>query len=560
MSSSSGDYDARTAEIEVPRSWKGQVERRDRARVRVPVLTVLFHPNPVRIGDRLWLSAVMSGGEVEISRLSPSFSAPGEEAGHALADPYLSRTPIRFRQGSAGEVTLDRAGSQTEIRVDGVAVQEATFSPQDVERGVVLELSRRVILLLHHLPPMGRQEPPRFGMVGESEAVLRLRQEIERVADLEVPVLLRGPTGTGKELAAQGIHEASRRRERPLVSVNMAAIPPTLAASELFGAVKGAFTGSDRTRVGYFRKADGGTIFLDEVGEAPPEVQVMLLRVLETGDIQSVGAAQHDRVDVRVLAATDQDLEAAIRTGRFRAPLLHRLAGFSIRVPPLRERRDDIGRLLFHFLKEELSTVGEESRLFPTRAQAPPWLPASIVARLVGYDWPGNVRELRNVARQLVIGSRGADQVQVTPEVEAVLRAAEAGADERRQSPSREEGLETTLTPSTAAPPARPDAEGPDPDKEAYRSPSDVSEDELLEVLQRHRWTVKPAAAELGVSRASLYNLMERSSQVRKASDLTREEIEASRDSHGGDLAAMVDDLQVSRRGLEMRMKELKLR
>jgi len=548
--SSTGEYDARTAEIEVPHRKKGQVERRERTRVRVPVLTVLFHPDPRRVGDRLWLSALMSGSEVEISRLFPSFSAPGEESGRPLGDPYISRTPFRLIPGDDGGVVLQRSGSHTEIRADGRVTEEITFSTEDLERAVVLELSRRVVLVLHTLPPLGKEEVPRFGMVGESEGVLRLRREMARVADLEVPILLRGPTGTGKELAAQGIHEASRRRQRPLVSVNMAAIPPTLAASELFGAVRGAYTGSDRTRQGYFRKANGGTIFLDEVGEAPAEVQGMLLRVLETGEIQSVGAAEHDRVDVRVLAATDQDLEAAIETGRFRAPLLHRLAGFSIRVPPLEERRDDIGRLLFHFLQEELSAIGEEHRLFPTRARAVPWLPASIAARLARYDWPGNVRELRNVARQLVIASRGSEQVQVNPEVEAVLRAAEAQTARRTQEPETED---TETSPSEAA-------DRRSQPEERYRSPAEVSEEELLEVLRRHRWTVKPAAAELGVSRASLYNLMERSPQVRKASELSREEIEAGLERTGGDLEAMVDDLEVSRRGLEMRMKELGLR
>ena len=551
MPSSSGDFDARTAEIEVPSRWKGQVERRDRTRIRVPVLTVVFHPDPQRVGDRLWLSALMSGGEVEISRLAPKFAAPGEETGDPLGDPYISRTPFILRPSNEGSVILERGESPTEIHVDGEPVDQAVFHSEDLERGLVLALSRRVILLLHTLPPMTKDEPPRFGMVGESEAVLRLRREIQRVADLEVPVLLRGPTGTGKELAAQAIHEASRRCTKPLVSVNMAAIPPSLAASELFGAVRGAYTGSDRTRVGYFRKADGGTIFLDEVGEAPQEVQGMLLRVLESGEIQSVGAAEHDRVDVRVLAATDQDLEEAIDEGRFRAPLLHRLAGFSIRVPPLDERRDDIGRLLFHFLKEELSMLGEERRLFLTRERANPWLPASIVSRLVRYDWPGNIRELRNIARQLVIGSRGSDTVHVNPEVEAVLRAAEARTARRRERAR-------SADPDTVPPPPEERRRAPRP--EPYRAPSDVSEEELIDVLRRHRWTVKPAAAELGISRASLYNLMERSPKIRKASDLTRDEIEASRERTGGKLTDMVDDLEVSRRGLEMRMKELELR
>src|SRR5262249_34932398 len=156
--------------------------------------------------------------------------------------------------------------------------------------------------------------------------------------------------GTGKELVARAIHESGRRRGAVCLSVNMGAIPPSLATSELFGAVRGAYTGAVRDHLGYFQRAHGGTLFLDEIGETPPEVQVMLLRVLEPGEVQRVGSPQTQKVDVRLIAATDADLERALHEGRFRAPLLHRLSGYEIYIPPLRERRDDFGRLLFHFL------------------------------------------------------------------------------------------------------------------------------------------------------------------------------------------------------------------
>jgi two-component system nitrogen regulation response regulator GlnG len=530
--------DNETIEIDLPGGRRQSPERRGRSRLRVPLLTVLFHPDVSRVGDRLWLSRLTSGGVVEVSRLAPSFTAPEGSARRALEDLHLSRRPLRFVSGdSPGEIVLEPGGSGTLVEIDGGAVEgEGRFSEVDLERGVVLELARRVVLLLQSVPPRRAAGPvPRFDMVGESEAIVGLREGIRRVADLEVPVLLRGETGTGKELAARAIHRASRRRQGPWVSVNMSAIPASLAASELFGAVRGAFTGSDRDRPGYFRQADGGTLFLDEIGEAPPEVQVMLLRVLETGEIQSVGAARNHTVDVRVVAATDARLEDAIDSGRFKAPLFHRLSGYTLQVPRLAERREDVGRLLVHFLTEELAAVGELDRLDVCSPGSPPWLPTSIVARLTRYDWPGNVRELRNVVRQMVIESRGARQVRVGSQLEEVLQAA-AG----RRAPSE---------PSPPTPSPQP----------AYRPPAEVSEEELEEALRRNRWAVKPTAADLGVSRASLYNLMERSSAVRKASDLDRAEIEEVRERCGGKLEAMVEELEVSRSGLVKRMKELGL-
>ncbi|HRI66149.1 MAG TPA: sigma-54 factor interaction domain-containing protein, partial [Polyangium sp.] len=164
----------------------------------------------------------------------------------------------------------------------------------------------------------------------------RVLSDIHNVADLELPVLLRGETGSGKELVAHAIHKASPRRDKPFVAVNLGAIVPSLAVAELFGAEKGAFTGSIKRQVGYFEQAHGGTLFLDEIGEAPVELQVALLRALETGEIQTVGAMQGRKVDVRVIAATDADLEDKVDMGAFRAPLLNRLAAFELWIAPLR--------------------------------------------------------------------------------------------------------------------------------------------------------------------------------------------------------------------------------
>ena len=521
-------------------------ERRARTRTRIPALTVLCHPDPSRVGEQARLSGLASGRAVLLSRAEPDFTVPGELRGRPLGDPYLSRSPIRFAASEEpGAVRLQIHESRTRVTADGLPVPgEQTFSARDMQRGIVLELSERIVLLLHTLPASAYTAPAYPGLIGDSETLLRVRTEIRRVSDLDVPVLIRGETGTGKELVARAIHQASRRRNADCLCVNMGAIPASLATSELFGAVKGSFTGSVRDQAGYFQKAHGGTLFLDEIGEAPPEVQVMLLRVLETGEIQRVGSAELQKVDVRLIAATDADLEKAIRDGRFRAPLLHRLSGYEMDLPPLRERREDFGRLLFFFLREELRAVGEEGRLDTPLGASPPWMPASVVARLARHPWPGNVRQLRNAARQIVIDSRNHATAQVGPQIERLLR-------EVAQASS------LSSDPQATPPPLHIPAERRRAEAADYRSPAEVGETELVDALRAHRWEIKAAAAQLGISRPSLYLLMEKYPSIRKAADLTRAEILECRELCGNDLDAMVDRLEVSKKGLLQRMKQL---
>jgi DNA-binding NtrC family response regulator len=431
-------------------------------------------------------------------------------------------------------VLLRRGGAPTAVEVDGRPVEaEHLCSADDLERGVVLLLAERIVLLLHPMPPVPARETERFGLIGDGAAMAQLRADIRRVADLEVAVLLRGETGTGKELVARAIHRSSPRRSRPYLAVNMGAIPPTLAAVELFGAARGAFTGADQRRTGYFSQAHGGTLFLDEIGETPAEVQALLLRALETGEVQPVGAEAPRRVDVRVLAATDADLEAAIAAGRFRAPLLHRLNGYEIRLPVLRERREDFGQLFFAFLRQELEAMGETERLSDSGPRGTPWLPAPLVARLAAADWPGNVRQLRNVARQIAIGNRGAAQAVLPPAVLATL--------ERR--PDSGSGVRPPSSPS----------------RPSYRRPADVGEEELQAALAANRWKLVPTAAQLGISRTALYTLIDRCAGIRKAADLERAEIAEAMARHGKDLDAVVEELRVSRHGLQLRMTELGL-
>ncbi|MCP4668072.1 MAG: sigma-54 factor interaction domain-containing protein, partial [Deltaproteobacteria bacterium] len=257
-----------------------------------------------------------------LSRLDPKFAPPDGGVPRPLADNRLSRLPLHLTRTSAAGIVLDATDTRTPVVADGAPLEGVReFTGGEIRRGVVLLLGSRVVLVLHTMEPLVLPSLS-LGLVGESAAIGRVRQEIRRVADLPFPVLLRGESGTGKELAARAIHDAGPRRDRPYLGVNLGAVPPNLAAAELFGAVKGAYTGADRPRLGYFQRAVGGTLFLDEIGEAPAEIQVHLLRALDTGQIQPVGAQVPETVDVRVVSATDADLEVAVAAGEFRSPLL----------------------------------------------------------------------------------------------------------------------------------------------------------------------------------------------------------------------------------------------
>ncbi|MCK8499767.1 sigma 54-interacting transcriptional regulator [Myxococcus fulvus] len=509
----------------------------------VPALTLVSHPVPARVGERLRLDALVAGREVALSRNAPDFTRPGSALGQPLNDPFISRKPLTFAPGSKpGSVRLTCTTGGERVVIAGSAL-EGTWELSEAEllQGVPLELGGRVVVLLHLMDAAEDSATvDTLGMVGESTGVRRLRRHIERVADLDVPVLIRGETGTGKERVAQAIHQRSRRRDGRFLSVNLGAIPKELAAAELFGTQKGAYTGAAQSREGFFRAAHGGTLFLDEVGEAPPEVQVMLLRVLETGELYPVGGTTPVAVDVRLLAATDADLDERIRDGRFKAPLLHRLAGYEVHVPPLRERREDLGRLFFHFAREELASLGEAHRLDNEDPYAAPWLPAPLATRLVRFPWPGNIRQLRNLARQLVIGSRGEPTLQAEPRLEHELEVAAAstpGASVSSPEPAAE-----ARTPATPR-----------------RKASQVTEQELLAALREHAWDLKATAEALGIPRPSLYDLIDKSPNLRTAGDLRSEEIARAHEAHGGDLDAMARALEVSRKALGRRMKELGL-
>lgn len=502
--------------------------------VVIPTLTIMYHPCLRRIGDRAMLSELLASREARVSRIQPVFSPPRQHGGDPLVEPHLSRKPVRLRMTESGDFVVNASDTRTRVLVDGQeCVDQREIAARALERGVMIQLADRVLLLFHWHSPQSEQDSDDLGLIGESAAIARVRDEIRQVAELDVTVFVRGETGVGKELVSAAIHRASQRCDGPLVTVNLAAVPGSLAAAELFGTTKGAFTGATR-QDGYFRRADGGTLFLDEIGEIPVDTQVMLLRVLETGEVCPLGAQRFVRTDARVVAATDADIEAMVSEGRFRAPLLHRLSAYEIWVPPLRERRDDIARLLVHFLRLELAASGDPGLL--EQREPGPWLPMAIFEQLAHYEWPGNVRQLRNVVRQVVIASRGRPVASLPTRLAGQLR-------ERPEEP----GPGATTSPAGAR------------RQRTGRRPSQIPEDELIAALQAHDWDLKAAASALDISRSSLYRLINSSRALQTTSSLSADEITACYQACDGDIDTMVERLKVSKPALRRRLSKLGL-
>ncbi|BAO43276.1 nitrogen regulation protein NR(I) [Thiolapillus brandeum] len=261
------------------------------------------------------------------------------------------------------------------------------------------------------------------GIIGEAPSMQGVFRAIGRLARSNISVLINGESGTGKELVAQALHQHSPRAQQTFIALNMAAIPRELMESELFGHEKGAFTGAQSRRMGRFEQAQGGTLFLDEIGDMPPEAQTRLLRVLADGEFYRVGGVSPIRADVRIVAATHQDLELLVEQGRFREDLFHRLNVIRIQIPPLRERREDIPLLMDHFLSRAAEELGVPAKI----------LRADALERLEAFSWPGNVRQLENTARWLTVMASGQEihPQDLPPEI---LESAEAGPAESRDA------------------------------------------------------------------------------------------------------------------------------
>ncbi|CAB3631852.1 sigma-54 dependent transcriptional regulator [Achromobacter sp. SIMBA_011] len=392
--------------------------------------------------------------------------------------PDLVLTDVRLPGGSGMDIFKSVATASAEVvvmtghgTVDN-AVQALRLGATDyLVKPICMErlngiLARIMANAGGELPGRPFEEPGRFGkMYGASAPMRELYRQIGRVAPTDVTVLLVGESGTGKELAAHAVHELSARRQRPFIAVNCGAISPNLIESEMFGHERGSFTGADRQHKGYFERADGGTLFLDEVTEMPLDLQVKLLRVLETGQFMRVGTHREIACDIRIVAATNRNPEQAVQEGKLREDLYYRLNVFPLELPALRERGDDILLLADRFLQAQNEESGR-TKAFSARA-------ATAMAQ---YEWPGNVRELKNFVRRAFIMAEGdeLDADMLTPQVSP-------GGEMRG-------GQVTVPVGETLA--------------EADRRL-------ILATLERCKGVKKQAAAVLGISPKTLYNRLE---------------------------------------------------
>jgi two-component system nitrogen regulation response regulator GlnG len=476
------------------------------------VLTLIFHPCTARIGERAVIDRQKTN-DWTLGRLGPLFSRGEGAQQMPLEDRHVSRRALEF-SWSGDSLAVARPDDSSRCRVSGRELQDdVILDREQLRSGVPLMLSHTVVLLLRLMDGVPLAvAPDNLGMCGNSAYMHSLRQQVTQAAANDVDVLIRGETGTGKELVARALHDVGPRSDGPLVSVNMAAIPAELAAAALFGAARGAFTGSDRATTGYFRDAQGGSLFLDEVGDTPAEVQPQLLRALQQREVQSVGGRMYS-VDVRVISATDAVLEG--QGCDFKAALRHRLGAAEIPLLPLREHPEDIGELAL-LMFNSAAGAGKASALLPAEHSGERQIAAwcELFHRLLCYPWPGNVRELENFCRQIMVAS---EQCLTIPRhIQASLQPARS-------------------KPVTGV---------------ASRKLRSVVEAEFAQAWEDSGFEVTATARLLGVSRPSVYRRVENSREYRLADQVPMAELRSALAACGADAGVAAGVLRVSAAGL----------
>lgn len=465
-------------------------------------MTVAWHPDLARIGDQF-----IGGTEaavIEVSRFIPSFQQINSDAlpiGHG----GISRDPVRIVRDTSDGITICPPNSRMAVEVNGKEIRDPTFfSAEQIEAGVILSLGRAVFICIHWMRCLPKHNPVE-GFLGVGSSAIQARDLIRLAATNDNTVLLLGETGTGKEVAAQGIHNLSKRNGHKMVSVNMAALNESLAAADLFGATRGAYTGAQTTRDGFFSEAQNSTLFLDEIGNTPTSVQPMLLRVLENGEYRPLGATRDARSSARLITATDQDLY----DDSFNHALLRRLESFIIRIPPLRARREDIGLLIRHLLQNNSVTNLDVTQI-----------PHTLISDMLNFDWPGNIRQMSNVFKRALLSIQMGEFPLLANIVERPKMTVTASAELRQpQSMSAADLAAFSAANTKARPPANISAP---PERKKLR---DLTEQDVVDAMEKHQWTIQYAAEYLGISRPSMYKLIENNSQIRRVEQIPATEI-----------------------------------
>lgn len=530
-------------------------------------MSIAWHPETQRIGAQYVASH--HDWNLELSRFVPSFNKPNEDA-LPLGFSGVSREPLRFKRDEQEGIQLSIPNSRMAVEINGVEMTGSCYlSYEQIEDGVVIGLGRTVLICLHWMKSVPRNNAVP-GFIGIGQAALSTRDLIRQAALSDNTVLLLGETGTGKEVAAKGIHSLSKRANKPMVCVNMATLNESLAAADLFGAAKGAYTGAQQSREGYFGQAEQGSLFLDEIGNTPQPVQAMLLRVLESKEYRPVGAVRDLSTTARLITATDQNLYDA----GFNQALLRRLEHFVIPMPALRQRREDIGPVLIDYLQRKNVAIAHQA------------MPFDFISDILNFDWPGNIRQLCNIIERYLV----AQQMGERPNLNQYI-AVNVNHPSRRLSdtPRSISAISSTASPNpqaasigvtnsaissvtnsvtnSATPPTTTATTIVSPNTASEKSNGiiprsrlkDLSHDDILNAMERNAWTIQYAAQDLGISRPSMYKLLESHPEIRRIEQIAQEDIRQAWEESQNNVERCASRLRTPNEALRRHLKGLGL-